>query len=205
MRIALVAVVALALGGAAHAASVPPLQPPKPTVPDGYRVHRLTEAGFAVAFPAGWQLLERRDAAWPGAAQTLARFDRTLAPYLAALAVPDSPLKLFGFDRRRPAARVTVLVSRGTGAHWARGALRAVRALPGVRGLSSRRLRIAAGDALLLRYDQGRVATLQLFVPRGGQILTLTLTAPTAAARGYDALFLAVARTLDTSVQILHP
>jgi hypothetical protein len=205
MRIALVAVVALALGGAAHAAFAPPLQPPKPTVPDGYRVRRLTDAGFAIAFPAGWQLLQRRDAAWPGAAQTLSRFDRSLAPYLAALAVPDSPLKLFGFDRRLPAARATVLVSRGTGAHWARGALRAVRALPGVRRLTAQRLRIAAGDALLLRYDQGGVATLQLFVPRGSEILTLTLTAPTDAVRRYGALFLAVARTLDTSVQILHP
>lgn len=205
MRIALLAVVAgLAVCGAAQAAFGPPLAPPGPTVPDGYRVRRLTDSGFAVAFPPGWQLLQRRDAAWPGAAQTLARFDRSLAPYLAALAMPDSPLKLFGFDRSRPAARATVLVSRGGGAHWARAALRGVRALPGVRGLTQRRLRIAAGDALLLRYDQGSLATLQLFVPRGSQMLTLTLSAP-AAGRRYDALFVAVARTLDTSVQILHP
>lgn len=200
----------LVAGGSAPVATAvqPPrvLQPTVSAVPAGYRLRRLTDAGFAVAFPAGWQLLQRRDAAWPGAAQTLTRVDRTLAPYLAALATPDSPLKLFGFDRRLPAARATVLVSHQSfGAHWARGALRSVRALPGVQGLTHSRLRIAAGNALVLRYRRGGLVTLQLFVPRGATIVTLTLTAPPAAAGRYRALFLAVGRTLDLSVPILHP
>jgi hypothetical protein len=192
----------------AAAAVRPPrtLAPTVSAVPAGYRVRRLTEAGFAVAFPAGWQLLQRRDAAWPGAAQTLARVDRTLAPYLAALVTPDSPLKLLGFDRSLPAAKVTVLVSHDSfGARWARGALRTVRTLPGVRGLTHRRLRIGAGNALVLRYERAGLVTLQLVVPRGDSLLTLTLTAPPAAAGRYRALFLAVGRTLDVSVPILHP
>ena len=201
---------ALVVCGLAPTASAvqPPrvLRPTVSAVPAGYRVRRLTDAGFAVAFPAGWQLLQRRDAAWPGAAQTLAHVDRTLAPYLAALVTPDSPLKLFGFDRSLPAARATVLVSHDSfGARWALGALRAVRALPGVQGLTHRRLRIAAGNALVLRYERGGLVTLQLFVPRGDSIVTLTLTAPPAAAGRYRALFLAVGRTLDVSVPILHP
>lgn len=201
---------ALVAGGAASAAPAvrppPTLGPTASAIPAGYRVRRLTDAGFAVAFPAGWQLLQRRDAAWPGTAQTLTRVDRTLAPYLAALVTPDSPLKLFGFDRRLPAAKATVLVSHQSfGAHWARGALRAVRALPGVQGLTHSRLRIAAGNALVVRYERAGLVTLQLFVPRGDSIVTLTLTAPPAAADRYRALFLAVGRTLDLSVPILHP
>ncbi|HET8606335.1 MAG TPA: hypothetical protein VFL66_04825 [Gaiellaceae bacterium] len=219
MRVLPVAALVLALGaGAAHAAPARPVSPAEqyledqlahraaPEVPSGFRVRRLTDAGFAVAFPAGWQVLQRRDAVWPGAAQTLVRFDRALAPYLAALVVPDSPLALVGFDRRLPAATATVLVSRGpAGAGWARGALRTVRELPGVRGVVQRRLRLPAGAALLVRYLRGRLATSQLFVARDSRILTLTLTAPPAAAPRYAATFLAVARSLDLSVPILHP
>jgi hypothetical protein len=180
-----------------------------PVVPSGYRVRHVSEAGFSIAFPAGWQVLERRDAVWPGTISTLARVDRGLAPYLSALVVPDTPLKLVGFDRRDTGATATVLVSTGAGRGWANVALAGVRQLPAVRGLYARLLPLPAGRALFLRYGQDfrgrRLSTLQLFVERNGRILTLTLSAPPARAGAYARTFLAVARSVDLSVEILHP
>ena len=189
-----------------------PVQRTAAVVPRGYRVRRLTDAGFALAFPPSWQVLQHRDAVWPGVIPTLARVNRGLAPYLVALVVPDSPLKLLGFDRRTTGGRATtatVMVSRQRlGAaypEWSAAVLAKLRGLRGLRAMTGRHLTIPAGDAMLVEYRRGRTGTLQLFAVRGDSIYTLTLTAPAASLRGYRAMFLRVARSLDLSVPALHP
>lgn len=181
-------------------------------VPAGYRVRRLADSGFAVAFPAGWQVLQHRDAAWPGVISSLARVNRGLAPYLRALVTPDSPLRLFGFDRRTTrgvATTATVLVSHQRfGAayeEWSPAVLHALRRLHGLAAVSGRRLAIPAGDAMLVQYRRGGRGTLQLFAVRGDSIVTLTLVSRTASLRSYRPMFLRVARSLDLSVPLLHP
>jgi len=181
-------------------------------VPAGYRVRRLTDAGFAVAFPPDWQVLQHRDAVWPGVIPTLAHVNRGLAPYLAALVTPDSPLKLFGFDRRTMhgvATTATVIVSRqrhgAAYADWSPAVLEELRGLRGVGAVEGRHLTIPAGDAMLVQYRRGSIGTLQLFAVRGDSIVTLTLTARAASVRRYRSMFLRVARSLDLSVPVLHP
>jgi hypothetical protein len=63
-------------------------------LPSAFRLRRLTESGIRIGVPRGWIALTRRDAASPGAAQTLARIDPGIKGPLVALAVPDSPLRL---------------------------------------------------------------------------------------------------------------
>lgn len=109
--------------------------------PPGYRTHRLTSAGVSIALPIGWQVLAQRDAVFPGVREILTRLDRSFALPLAELGSPDSPLKLFAFDRSFARGRpTTIQVVQATYARpggydsWAPRMAAALRHAPGLRG-----------------------------------------------------------------------
>jgi len=98
----------------------PPAEPrtivplPELVVPEGFRARRVPEAGAQVAVPLGWIALPRLDSLFPGTLQTLGGIDRRVVGPIAALGVPDSPLKLLvlGPVRRSGfAATVTLMVA----------------------------------------------------------------------------------------------
>jgi hypothetical protein len=193
----LVLVLSSAAAGVAGAVGPRPQPPDAAVVPDGHRVRTVRDAGLSVALPAGWQMLRHRDAVWPGVVD-LRRVNPRFAPHLSGLVVADSPLELFGFDRRGAAgdaATMTVLVSRqtfGSGyAAWSAGVPAALRTLRGGGRLRSVRLDLPGGQALLSS-RRGRDGELRLFAARADAIVTLTLDAratrlPCSPATGYRA------------------
>lgn len=175
-------------------------------VAEGFRVRRVGEARLSLALPRGWMSVTRLDAVHPGASQTLARAYPRLAPFLAGLLLPESPLVLLGFERGGTDATISVLVSPVRGgmayADWARAVERQVRALPTFRApLRARRVALAAGDAVRLSYLRrtgGRtLATLHYVVVRGERAYAIVYAVPARDAARYRALFDASARTLS--------
>jgi hypothetical protein len=175
-------------------------------VPDGFRVRRLSDVGLQIALPRGWLALARRDAVFPGAAQTLLRVDGSLRASLAALSLPDSPMKLLVLAPVRGGkfpATVSIVVS-GVGrapaafSEWAPDVRRslAASAKPVGGKVASRRVALAVGDGLRMAFEQHkagrRFAVIQYAAMSGGQALLLRLTTtprllPTVI-RDFDAL-----------------
>src|SRR4029078_2359832 len=103
----------LAVGCASVEQPVADAAPQYRPAPDGFRRHTVREAGISVALPIGFQVLGQRDAAlprvyphvrevdaaFPGFYLNLVKLDQSFRGPIAALASPESPLKLFAFDR----------------------------------------------------------------------------------------------------------
>jgi hypothetical protein len=182
-----------------------------PAVPAGFRVRRVPEAGLQLAVPRGWIALGRRDAAFPGTAQTLTRIDRGAAGALAALLVPDSPLKLLAFVPLQrgggfggTVSLVVTPVDQPAPSFdgWAGHATRALLAGAGVRGgVSTRRIRLPVGDAVRLAFERTRagerVATIEVAALAGDRMVLLVLTTTPARARELAPHFDALAGTLS--------
>jgi hypothetical protein len=75
-------------------------RPPPAPIPDGFRLRTVTDAGVALALPARWPALRGNDARRPGTLRMFGAVSSQLGPVVAALAMPDSPLKLLAFDPR---------------------------------------------------------------------------------------------------------
>src|SRR4051812_18089418 len=97
--LAAAAVLLLAAGCGAVQQTTAEAPPPPPPAPDGFRRHTVREAGISVALPIGFQVLAQRDAAFPGVYLNLVKLDQSFRGPISALASPESPLKLFAFDR----------------------------------------------------------------------------------------------------------
>jgi hypothetical protein len=69
-------------------------------VPSGFRLRESRADNVALAFPPGWQALTSVDARFPGVMQMFGQLNRGLGSAVAALSMPDGPLKLLGFDPR---------------------------------------------------------------------------------------------------------
>lgn len=161
--------------------------------PPGFRVHDVREAGLRIALPAGWQVLAQRDAVYPGAREVLTRLEPSFAAPLNELGMPDSPLKLFAFDRRfRRGHPTTVLVLQattgrpGTYNRWARRMAAGLRRLPGRVGpLRLAGVDLPAGTSLRATYvTRTHDAVVAYFVPsRTGIWLVLLRTPAGRAAR----------------------
>jgi hypothetical protein len=198
---------------AAPTSAAPAAQRP----PAGFRLRRLPEAGLQLAVPRGWIALGRRDAVWPGAAQTLTRIDRGVAGAIAALGMRDSPLKLLALVPAESKGgpfhgTVSLVVSPVASAprrydDWARHATRALLAgSKPVGRVDTHRVRLPVGDAVRLAYERtrggARVATVQLAALAGDRMVLLVLTSTPerigALARRFDALARTIARLGDT-------
>ena len=199
-RLLVLAVAALALaGGSARGAT------PIHSVPHGYRMHAIREAGVAVALPIGWQVLSQHDAAYPGTLENLGRLDRSFVRLIGALTSPDSPLKLFAFDRVFWHHRATTaMVSQATygrpGAYgrWAGRMARDLRAAPGRIGrIRASRVELPAGPALRAVYRTSTRDTITIYVvaARGG-LWALIFRTPTALAADRAPGFARAAATL---------
>src|SRR5206468_6190364 len=195
LPLCLLAVLAAGCGAAAPARQqvqrdpvrvVHPAAPPK-----GFRTHALTAAGISIALPIGWQVLGQRDAVFPGARENLTRLDASFGPSLNALGAPDSPLKLFAFDRRfRRGHPTTVMVVQATYtrpgpySRWAPRMVAALRHAPGRRGrVAAGPVALQSGTALRATYrTTGRDTVVVYLVPGAAGIWALMLRTPTARA-----------------------
>jgi hypothetical protein len=199
-RLLLSALVALALADASARGATP-----SHPVPHGYRVHAIREAGVTVALPIGWQVLGQHDAAFPGALENLGRLDRSFVRLVGALTSPDSPLKLFAFDRVFWHHRATTaMVSQATygrpGAYgrWAGRMARDLRDAPGRIGrIRASRVELPAGPALRAVYRTSTRDTITIYVvaARGG-LWALIFRTPTALAAHRAPGFARAAATL---------
>lgn len=171
-RAALVAVLFATFVGAARA--------------DDFRRHTVSNAGLSIGLPAGWQVLAQRDAVFPGARQILTRLDGSFALPLSELGIPDSPLKLFAFDRRfRRGHPTTILVVQATYRRpggYGTWAPRMERAFAGRRATFAQ-VDLPAGSALRATYRNARGETLVTYVVPGRTGLwAVMLRTPTARA-----------------------
>lgn len=201
-RAPLVAVlVALVVPAAAHAGG-------------GFRRHLVTSAGLSVALPVGWQVLAQRDAVFPGARQLLTRVDASFAQPVSELGIPDSPLKLFAFDRRfRRGHPTTILVVQATyrrpGPYdtWAPRMAHAFAAAPGRRGaVALATVDLPAGTALRATYRNARGETLVTYlVPGRTGLWALVLRTPDGRARRDERLLYRSARSLELGTPVGGP
>jgi len=172
--------------------------------PPGFRTHTVTGAGLSVALPIGWQTLAQRDAVAPGVRQILTRLNARFALPLRELSSPDSPLKLFAFDRRFHGHPTTVMVvqERATPAGafnaWAPGMGAALRHAPGIRGaLHLHGVDLPSGSGLWASYRTGDGDTVVVYLvggPRG--LWALLLRTPSARAGRDGRVFERIARSL---------
>ena len=190
--------------------AIAPAPAPALVVPEGFRARRVPEAGAQVAVPLGWIALTRLDSLFPGTAQTLGGIDRRVVGPIAALGVPDSPLKLLVLGPVRKggfAATVTLMVAdagrpQPYGA-WLREATGAVIARSQVRGdVATSRVRLPVGNAVRLRFRRlsgGAPAASVVYLSRGGgKAYYLALT-----SRRHEAELTRAFDTLARSLTIL--
>ena len=176
---------------------------------DDFRRHTVSSAGLSIGLPSGWQVLAQRDAVFPGARENLTRLDASFAMPLAELGVPDSPLKLFAFDRRfRRGHPTTILVVQATyrppGAYNA-WAPRMERAFAG-RGATFAEVDLPAGPALRATYRNALDETLVTYVVPGRTGLwAVMLRTPTARAARDGRLLYRAARSLDLGTPVGGP
>jgi hypothetical protein len=178
-------------------------------VPRGFRLRESHSDNVALAFPRGWQALTSNDARFPGTMQMFGRLNRGLASAVAALSMPDGPLKLLGFDPRTldglaTTASVMVVSANPDASYaiWSDRVVRQTRRLPSTDGrINARRVDLPLGSALRLHYfrrygDGRRIATLQFFVNHGELGYIVTFATHPKLMKRYAAQFAASARTL---------
>ena len=189
----------------------PPAAVPVPqlVVPDGFRARRVPDAGAQVAVPLGWIALTRLDSLFPGTLQTLGGIDRRVVGPIAALGVPDSPLKLLVLGPVRKdgfAATVTLMVAdagrpQPYGA-WLREATGALIARSQVRGeVTTSHVTLPVGKGVRMRFlrlSGGAPAASVVYLSRGGgKAYYLALTSRRHEA-GLTRAFDTLARSLTT-------
>ncbi|HEV8248751.1 MAG TPA: hypothetical protein VGQ15_02145 [Gaiellaceae bacterium] len=183
-------------------------------VPEGFRLRQSRSDNVALAFPHGWQALTSSDARYPGVMQMFGRLNRGLASSVAALSMPDGPLKLLGFDPRTLhgfATTASVMVVRANPeapyASWSAEVTRYTRRLPSVLGrVRARKVDHPLGAALRLdyvkRYGSGpRIRTVQFFVNSGETGYIVTYATHPKLMKRYARQFEASARTLRQADQ----
>jgi hypothetical protein len=189
----------------APAAPAPRVLVPLPelVVPAGFRARRVPDAGAQVAVPLGWIALTRLDSLFPGTVQTLGGIDRRVVGPIAALGVPDSPLKLLVLGPVRKggfAATVTLMVAdagrpQPYGA-WLREATGALIARSQVRGaVTTSHVTLPVGKAVRMRFrrlSRGTPAASVVYLSRGGgKVYYLALTSrrhESGLTRAFDTL-----------------
>lgn len=175
-------------------------------VPTGFRTRRLGEDGVQISLPRRWTALARRDAIFPGVAQTLLRVDAGIRSELAALTFPDSPMKLLVLAPSHGAgfpATVSVVVSAAEGApasvaEWEDDVRRSLVATARPVGgeIASRRVLLGVGAGVRMAYEQRkngrRIAVVQYTSLAGGYAYLVRLTTTPrllpSVVRDFDAL-----------------
>ncbi|HET8527826.1 MAG TPA: hypothetical protein VFL60_02860 [Gaiellaceae bacterium] len=160
--------------------------------PPGFRTHLVTAAGVSIALPIGWQVLAQRDASGFGVLQILTKLDRSFTMPVAELSSPDSPLKLFAFDRSFLAGRPTTIqvvqaTYRRPGGYnsWAPRMAAALRHAPGLDGaVAVAGVQLPAGLALRGTYrTRSHDTVVAYLVPGPTGLWALLLRTPTPRAR----------------------
>lgn len=181
--------------------------------PPGFRTHTVTNAGLSVALPVGWQTLAQRDAVAPGVRQILTRLDARFALPLNELSSPDSPLKLFAFDRRFHGHPTTVMVVQeragraGPFNRWAPPMAAALRHAPGIAGpLRTRGVDLPSGAALRATYRTADRDTVVVYLVGSAHGLwALLLRTPTARAARDARAFARIAWSLALHAPVGGP
>jgi hypothetical protein len=213
-RLALAVAVLLTAAGCGAAASrdaTPPTRPQYPEAPDGFRRHTVREAGVSVALPIGFQVLAQRDAAYPGTYINLTKLDPTFRGPISALASPESPLKLFAFDRvfwhERSTTAMLVQATYGRPGLTSLWMERMRRSLAGAAGragpLRTSVVALPSGSALRAEYRTTARDTEIVYIVAGRTGLwALMFRTPTPTARSRRTQFDVAARTIETSVPV---
>jgi hypothetical protein len=201
----------LAVGCASVEQPIADAAPQYRPAPDGFRRHTVREAGISVALPIGFQVLGQRDAAFPGVYLNLVKLDQSFRGPIAALASPESPLKLFAFDRvfwhKRSTTAMLVQATYGKPGFTSRWMARMRRSLAGAAGrvgrLRTTVVALPAGPALRAEYRTTAGDTQILYIVAGRTGLwALMFRTPTPTARARRAEFDAAARTIETSTPV---
>jgi hypothetical protein len=192
------------------AEALAPREPvPVAPVPTGFRLRKMSEAGIALALPPRWAALRPQDARQPGTRRLMGGLSAELGPVVAALAFPDSPLKLVAFDPRFErgfATTASVLQAQVKPdvpyETWSSQVVAHVRDLPSLHGaVSAKTVGLPFGKALRLEYAKRSgnrlVATVQYVVVSGERQTIVTLTTLPALKTRYERLFAASLRTLQ--------
>ena len=178
------------------------------SAPNGFRRHTVREAGISVALPIGFQVLAQRDAAFPGVDLNLVKLDQSFRGPISALASPESPLKLFAFDRvfwhKRSTTAMLVQATYGRPGLASAWMSRMRRSLAGAAGrigpLRTSVLAFTVGPALRAEYHTSLGDTQIVYIVAGRTGLwALMFRTPTPTAGARRAEFDAAARSLETS------
>jgi hypothetical protein len=176
---------------------------PELVVPRGFRARRAPDGGVQFAVPRGWIALTRLDAIFPGTVETLGGIDRRVVGPLAALGLPDSPLKalVLGPVRGGRFSGLVTLVVAAAGEpkpyeRWLRDATAAVLARLQAQGhVASSRLELPVGKGVRLsfrRTSRGTPVSSVVYLALGGEqvyYLVLTTARPDASLAGpFDVL-----------------
>jgi hypothetical protein len=211
------AALAAGCGSAVGTTSAPPDAPAAPravhhqAVPDGFRRHTVREAGISVALPIGFQVLGQRDAVFPGVYANLTKLDASFKGPIAALASPDSPLKLFAFDRvfwhkhSTTAMVVQATYGRPGTTSWWMGKMRRslARAAGRVGPLHVAKVPLPTGPGLRAEYrtSAGDTQIVYLVASRDA-VWALMFRTPTATAAARRHLFAQAARTIEFAAPV---
>lgn len=208
VMVAVASVLLLAVGCGAVEQTGAEAAPRHDPAPNGFRRHAVREAGISVALPIGFQVLAQRDAAFPGVYLNLVKLDQSFRGPISALASPESPLKLFAFDRvfwhKRSTTAMLVQATYGRPGLASRWMERMRRSLAGAAGrvgpLRTSVLAFTVGPALRAEYRTSLGDTQIVYIVAGRTGLwALMFRTPTPTMVARRAQFDAAARTLETS------
>ena len=178
--------------------------------------HRYTIPGYrtSLALPSSWKKIDYREILKTGVLDRLARDNPELAGSFAAMAQPNSPIKLFAYDPRvangfATNSNVVILPLGGqiSFSEYARQLAAELRSVASVSQLRSGTVRLPAGPAVRISYRltvnvrsrSVSVQTLQYgFLNRGRSVVVTYSTLP-ATARFYSGVFATSARSIRFS------
>jgi hypothetical protein len=175
--------------------------------------HRYTIPGYgtSIALPSSWKTVDYRQLVKAGVLDQLARDNPELAGTFAAMAQPNSPIKLFAYDPQVAngfATNANVVIAPLGGqvafSEYQRQLVGQLGTLSSVSHLRSSPVRLPAGRAVRLSYclrvkSRGRmlsVQTLQYAFLNAGQSIVATYSTLPASARFYSGVFATSARSI---------
>jgi len=176
--------------------------------------HAIPGYGTSIALPSSWKTVDYRQVLKTGDLDQLARDNPELAGSFAAMAQPDSPIKLFAYDPQvakgfATNANVVVVPLGGPVGftEYERQLVGELRTLSSVSKLRSSTVRLPAGRAVRLSYRLGvnahgrvlSVQTLQYALLNGRRSVVVTYSTLPAAARFYSGVFTTSARSIRFS------
>jgi hypothetical protein len=199
-RLITIAAVAIVVGAATGRAAT-----------DAFHRYTIPGYGTSVALPSSWKTIDYRQILKAGVLDRLARDNPELAGSFAAMAQPNSPIKLFAYDPQianKFATNANVVIVPLGGqisfSEYARQLVGELRTVASVSQLHSSTVRLPAGRAVRISYRltvnvRGRsvlVQTLQYGFLNARRSIVVTYSTLPASARFYSGVFTTSAKSI---------